>query len=228
MNLLNIGNTHSTLGIWQNQRFERVVSIPTPELTAQWIGGGETFAASVVPEAAARIAGENIHFIDARNCNKSIDFSCVDSAKLGADRVANAFALARFFATPALVIDCGTAITFEILDAQRRFYSGAIAPGRKLMRQALNTGTAQLPELPFYPDAPENFGNDTIGNLRFGIDRGIIGMVRELLAKTVAAIPVKNIVVTGGDDAFFLPELPGAQPAPENFTLYGILYAAEK
>ncbi len=228
MNLLNIGNTHSTLGIWQNQRFERVVSISTAEITPQWLGGGETWVASVVPEVSARIARSDVHFIDALHCNKSIDFSGVDAAKLGADRVANAFALAHFFETPALVIDCGTAITFEILDAQRRFYSGAIAPGRKLMRQALNTGTAQLPELPFYPDAPNDFGNDTTGNLRFGIDRGIVGMVKELLAKTKARIPVKNVVVTGGDAAFFLPELPDAKPAPENFTLYGILYAAEK
>ncbi len=228
MNLLNIGNTHSTLGVWQNHTLERVVSIPTGELTPEWLGDGETLAACVVPPAAARIAGKNVRFIDALHCAKSIDFSRVDAAKLGADRVANAFALAKFFPLPALVIDCGTAITFEILDEKRRFYSGAIAPGRKLMRRSLHVGTAQLPEIPLVDAPPETFGNDTIGNLLFGIDRGIVGLVKELLAKTLNDIPAGHIVLTGGDAAFFLPELPGAEAAPPNFTLYGILEAAEK
>ncbi|MCQ2378629.1 MAG: type III pantothenate kinase [Victivallaceae bacterium] len=225
MNVLNIGNTHSTLGIWEKERFTGIETVATAELTPALLKPGPTVAASVVPDATRRLAGCGVEFIDALHGAKTVDFGGVDAAALGADRVANAFAMRHFFGC-GVAVDCGTAITFDIVDKSGRFYSGGIAPGRRLMRRALKDGTGLLPEIRMSDTAPLDFGADTVSNIRFGVDRGIIGMVKELLACVQKCVPSETVVFTGGDAAFFLPEFPGCSAAPENFTLYGILLAA--
>ena len=130
LTLLNIGNTHAQPAIWHDGYLELLPRIPTSELT--WERLPQEYpvaAASVVPKASARLAGHGIYFLSAYDCGGLIDFSRVDPTTLGADRVANAIAAAEFYPLPALVVDCGTAITIEIVDERRRFLGGAIAPG---------------------------------------------------------------------------------------------------
>ena len=228
---LNIGNTYSSAALWNGQGFELLPRFRTAELTADSFPPGiPIIAATVVPSVKERLAGRKIHYIDAQTCGKLIDFTKVDCGTLGADRVANAIALAAFHKLPAIAIDCGTAITLEVVDANRVFRGGAIAPGRMVMRQALAAKTAQLPEISFSDELPEQIGNGTVESIRFGIDRGAVGLVRELVeaaARSFGGLAAVTTVVTGGDAHFFAAALPFLQLEPEQFTLHGIRLAGE-
>ena len=224
MILLDIGNTHTRIAESRGEAVEILRTVPTAELAAGMIPPGEVAAASVAPWAAERLRSRRIAYIGAGNCRNLIDFSLVAAETLGADRVANAVAAAEYYPLPVLVVDCGSAITFELVDARRRFLGGAIAPGRMLMRRALRSGTAQLPDVPLTPDVPERPGGSTADAIRFGVDRGAAGLLKALIeaaARSFRCAP--TVVLTGGDAPFFHAALPETTRAPEDFTLHGIL-----
>ena len=229
--ILNIGNTYSRAALWNGNRFELLPAIETARFDPRRLpAGASVVAATVVPEVKTRPGAEKIRFVDARNCGHFVDFTQVDSSTLGADRVANAIALAEFHELPAIAVDCGTAITLEIVDAQRVFRGGAIAPGRRLMRRALAQGTAQLPEIPFSTELPKFVGNGTAESIRFGVDRGAVGLVRELVeaaAEPYGGIGSIRLIATGGDAPYFTAALRFLELAPEEFTLHGIRLAGE-
>ena len=226
MILLDIGNTHTRIAESRGEAVEILRTVPTAELAAGMIPPGEVAAASVAPWAAERLRSRRIAYIGAGNCRNLIDFSLVAAETLGADRVANAVAAAEYYPLPVLVVDCGSAITFELVDARRRFLGGAILPGRLLMRKALNTGTAQLPEIPLADAPPERPGRNTAEAIRLGVDGGAIGMVREVCRRLTAAVEVRSVVLAGGDAGFFAPHFPEWRLAPVEFTLQGIRLAA--
>ena len=231
MVILNIGNTFSRAALWDGEALRLQPHVGTGELTCEVLPGEvPVIAATVVPEAKERLAGRDIRFIDARNCGTRIDFTQVDTSTLGADRVANAIALAEFYPLPGIVVDCGTAITLEVVDGERIFRGGAIAPGRRLMRHALAFGTAQLPEVALSEEFPDHAGNGTVESICLGIDRGAVGLVRELvetLSRPYGGVEKMTVLATGGDAPYFAKALPFLELAPEEFTLQGIRLAGE-
>ena len=138
--LCNIGNTHTTACFWDGKTMRELFSVPTGEFKPQMLPADISVAAASVVPAVRKLISEvrsDVFWVSSSSCGSVLDFSMVDASTLGADRVANAAALTEFFPLPALVLDCGTAITIEIVDEKRRFRGGAIAPGRTLMRKAL-------------------------------------------------------------------------------------------
>ena len=228
MILLDIGNTHTRIAESRGDAVGILRIVPTAKLRAELIPAGEVAAASVAPWAAERLQSRKIDFIGAANCRNRIDFSLVASETLGADRVANAVAAAEFYPLPVLVVDCGSAITFELVDAHRRFLGGAILPGRMLMRKALNTETAQLPEVPLADAPPEHPGRNTVEAIRLGVDGGAVGMVREVAGRLSSGIELASVVLTGGDARFFAPHFPDWSVAAPEFTLQGIRLASSR
>jgi type III pantothenate kinase len=226
MTLLDIGNTFTRIVSGENSRV-----VPTAGLSAADIPGGKAAACCVVPAVKERLKECDIFWLTSANAGNFVDFTCVDTSTLGADRVANAVALAAEYPLPAVCVDCGTAVTLEVVDKNRVFRGGAIAPGRKLMRNALSAGTAQLPEVPLFSEFPVTVGVDTQSSIAFGIDRGIIGLVRELIDGAAAQYGNDGkitVVFTGGDAAWFSAHFPGSFTAPADFTLRGLLKVTEK
>lgn len=229
MILLDIGNTHTRIARSDGPAIRILRTLPTAELAPELLPGGERVAAaSVVPEAAARLKPLAVEFVTAANCGGLLDFSGVDGSTLGADRAANAIAAAESYELPALVVDCGSAITCELVDDRRRFLGGAIAPGRKLQRRALHAGTAQLPEIALAQIVPTAPGKNTAEAISVGVDAGAVGMVRELAGIMGKAVKLRSIILAGGDAAFFASAFPEWIVAPEDFTLRGVRLAAEK
>ena len=237
--LLNIGNTHTQWLITPQNRFDCLSSGRVA--TGDWqqdlslLPPGESdcavWAACVVPQARKVLAESGVYadlsWIDSKSAEVcGLDFSLVDTSTLGADRIANAAALLEY-PLPAVNFDCGTAITMEIVDAEKRFAGGAIMPGRKLMRQSLFKGTAALPEIPLSNEIPQHPGTNTLQAMTLGIDRGAVGMVREMLA----VLQEKNMltaVVSGGDAPFFQQAISGLTDGGKFFTLRGIYLIARQ
>ena len=219
--ILDIGNTFTVAADWDGGRFLNLRRLPTRELE-NFVPSGPLVAACVCPAAKKYFPASGTVFISALNQQSKVDFSPVDCSTLGADRVANAIAAAEFHSLPAAVIDCGTAVTLEVVDSAFRFVGGAIAPGRKLLRKALANGTAQLPNIPLAGDIPSDIGCNTADAIRFGVDTGIIGTVKEWLQIIKKSYPQLTVILTGGDAGFLAPAFPEAIVADEYFTLHGI------
>lgn len=119
---------------------------------------------------------------------------------LGADRIAAAVGGWLLFEPrkAVIVIDAGTALTYEAVTADGRYLGGAIAPGPRLLVDSLNRGTAQLPAVPFdVPEAP--IGSDTTSALQAGIVLGFLDGVRGMLTRLRAELGHDAAVVaTGG------------------------------
>ena len=235
--LLNIGNTHIQVAVLTKRGPELLVRYDTPEIrplemlpvldamTTPW----NAWAISVVPPVRLSLEqryGRRVRFLTPGDFPQ-LDFSPVDTSTLGLDRIANAAAARSLTNSAVIVLDCGTAITTEALDSQGRFRGGAILPGRMLQRKALAAYTAQLPLIPLGQDAPAALGCRTTEAIAAGIDLGIVGAVRELMAATRREIESADcpVLTTGGDAPFFTRHLPELTPAQELFTLRGIAVA---
>lgn len=119
----------------------------------------------------------------------------------GADRIANASAAAYLYKLPAIVIDLGTATTFDIVDENKNFIGGIIAPGLKIQAKSLSQFTSKLPKLKI--EAPEEIiGKDTVNAMLSGIVRGHACMVEGMIKKCEKSLGKKaTIIATGGYSA---------------------------
>jgi type III pantothenate kinase len=121
-------------------------------------------------------------------------------ASIGADRLANAAAVADLYGCPAIVVDFGTAVTFDVVSGRRAYVGGVIAPGLEAMTNFLFQRTALLPKLSL-KEPRHAVGKSTIEAMRAGAVFGYRGLVREILARIKAEqFPRKKVVVvaTGG------------------------------
>lgn len=146
----------------------------------------------------------------------------LDISTTGADRMANAGALLAG-KLPAVSIDFGTAITFEVVEEDGNFTGGAILPGRKLLRHALHDHTALLPLIPLVKkqeELPERAGKNTVEAMMLGTDLACIGAVREVLDFLTEDLKRKSpgktvrVCACGGDCDFFLEAMPHLEKTP--------------
>ncbi len=152
---------------------------------------------------------------------------------LGADRLAAAAAGWVLFGSAnhdrsVVVIDAGTAVTYEIIERPGRYVGGAIAPGPDLLQAALHHGTAQLPSIPLVlPDRV--IGRSTREAIQSGVMYGFVDAVRGMLVRIgdqLGEIPLT--VATGGWSTVLKAHLPEIQHAEPDLVLHGIRILMEE
>ncbi len=129
-----------------------------------------------------------------------IEIDVKEPASLGADRAVNTIAAHALYSGDLIVIDFGTATTFEVVDYTGAYKGGIICPGINLSLDALVTAAAKLPRIAIEaPDDVSVIGRDTVSQMHIGIYWGYVGMLEGLVARIKAEIgrPVK-VVATGG------------------------------
>lgn len=222
--LIDIGNTNTRYGLMENGVLKNCADHPTSDIENLFIPDDIPVAgASVVPYAAKKIKNRNIFWITYKH-KSGIDLSLVEAEKLGADRIANLVALTEIATLPAFIIDCGTAITGELLSKNKVFLGGPIAPGRLLQRKNLHSYTAQLPFVPIHNTNTEDFGRNTKDAIMMGTDLGVIGAVKEFIsaAKRILKTEEVDIFIGGGDSKILIDNIPNVKKAPDDITLRGI------
>jgi len=118
--------------------------------------------------------------------------------EVGADRVVNAVAARRKYALPAIVVDFGTATTFDVIDAEGNYCGGVIAPGINLSVEALHMAAAKLPRIAIARPA-RIIGKTTISAMQSGVYWGYIGLIEGLIERIVGEFGHKmTIIATGG------------------------------
>ena len=142
---------------------------------------------------------------------------------IGPDRLANAIALAHMHGAPGIVIDFGTAVTFDILSADKCYIGGVIAPGLRLMTDYLHERTALLPSVDLRE--PETaIGQSTEGAIVAGAAIGYRGMVKGILEalKKELSGQETHIVATGGDAEWIISGMGERIITDPDLTLHGL------
>jgi type III pantothenate kinase len=142
---------------------------------------------------------------------------------IGADRLANAVALAHLHGAPGIVIDFGTAVTFDIVSAKKEYIGGVIAPGLRLMTDYLHERTALLPRVQLR-EPPCAVGQSTEGAILAGAAIGYRGMIAGLLDAVRREMKVRKacVVATGGDAAWIIAGMGGKVVVDPDLTLHGL------
>lgn len=119
-------------------------------------------------------------------------------SEVGADRIVNAIAVSKLYSAPAIVIDMGTATTFDIINKDKEFIGGIITPGMKIQMQALSEYTSKLPLIEIEP-VEKIIGTNTKKAILSGVVRGHACLIEGLLEKCKIELQQKAITIaTGG------------------------------
>jgi type III pantothenate kinase len=144
--------------------------------------------------------------------------------KLGIDRVVNILAALRKNYPPFLVIDVGTAVTFDLVNSRGEFVGGVIAPGLEILREGLNTKTAQLPLIKTSQShLPPVIGRSTVHCLQSGLAYGFLGMVKEIIRQIKKEFGHSLLTIaTGGGGEFVFQHLKEVKKYDPTLILEGL------
>lgn len=117
--------------------------------------------------------------------------------ELGADRLCDAVAAFARYGGPCVVIDFGTAVTWEVVSASGEYLGGAIAPGPGVTAEALASRTAKLPRVALAPP-PRVIGKGTVDSIQSGLFYGYLGLVEGVTRRIVGEVGEAVVVATGG------------------------------
>jgi len=238
--LLDIGNTNTHLGLADGCRVLRQGNLPTGAWFAgmaraglkRFVGRAKVQGAvlcSVVPRATPR-AREAVRQLWKQPCLElsartlrglGIDYPRPDT--IGADRLANALAARHRFGVPVVVVDFGTAVTFDVVDQHGNYVGGIIAPGLAAMTDYLHEKTALLPRIRIR-EVTRVIGRSTTEAMLVGAVHGYRGLVRGLLGELKRALHVRRlpVVATGGYAGLIAAGLPEIDAVDPLLTLEGL------
>ncbi len=142
---------------------------------------------------------------------------------IGPDRLANAVAARKRFGAPVVVVDFGTAVTFDVINRAGNYAGGIIAPGLAAMTDYLHEKTALLPRITIR-EIKTTIGKSTEQAMLIGAVHGYRGLVRELIAELKRELRVKKlpVVATGGYAKLITAKLPEISAVEPDLTLEGL------
>lgn len=148
---------------------------------------------------------------------------CMDNPReVGADRIVNAVAAHQLYGRPVIVIDFGTATTFDVVSEEGDYLGGAIAPGIAISTEALFTRTAALPRVELI-SPKQAIGRNTVAAMQSGIVFGYVGLIEGIVSRIQQELASKaKVVATGGYAQLLAQETPLIEVVNPDLTLIGL------
>jgi len=237
--LIDISNSFTKLAFASSKRVARTRRVPTRELTSGYLKSvlkerrpKTIVISSVVPDRnkaiKAAASGIRLLWLSAK-INLGVGVEYPEPETIGADRLANAAAVTVLCGYPAVVVDFGTAVTFDVVSEDKKYIGGVIAPGLEAMTSFLYQRTALLPKLSL-KEPRQAVGKSTGGAMMAGAVYGYRGLVREILQRIKAErFPRQKmkVVATGGYADLIARQLPEIGSVHPNLTLEGLRIVGE-
>ena len=156
-----------------------------------------------------------------------LNIRCDDAREVGADRIVNCVSAIVGYGdgNPMIVVDFGTATTFNIISANNEFIGGVIAPGIKGSLDSLVNGTAKLPRVEI--EAPNSIiAKNTVTNMQAGIVFGFAGLTEYIVKRIKKELKAPNVktIATGGFSNVISKEIEGIDVVDKLLTLKGLKY----
>ena len=196
---------------------------------------GDAIICSVVPNVMHSLRGGLVKYfhitpiIVEAGIKTGIRIVTPNPQQIGADRIVDAVGAYEIYGGPVLVIDFGTATTYDFVDESGAFLGGITAPGIRISAKALSEDAAKLPEIEI--KKPESIlGKDTITSMQAGIVYGQIGQTEYIFNKVKEEVGLENVktVVTGGLGRIIANETTCIDIYDPNLTLKGIYRVYKK
>ena len=249
---LDVGNTNMTGGVFKEDEivatFRMTTKIPRTSdeygmvlfnlLSQNQINPSEiedAIICSVVPDVMHSLASAMIKYLDIKpiivgpDIETGLRIDLPNPKQVGADRIVDAVAAYELYGGPVLVMDYGTATTYDLVNAEGVFVGGITAPGIAISAKALWEDAAKLPKIEIAK--PEHvIGNDTISSMQSGLVYGQIGQAEYLIRKVKEESSLENIkvVATGGLGRIISEGTNAIDIYDANLTLKGIYLVYKK
>ncbi|HYM79949.1 MAG TPA: type III pantothenate kinase [Candidatus Limnocylindria bacterium] len=237
---VDVGNSETVVGLMRGREVVRAWRLTSGRMTSDEVGlqlnalfdaGSARRGAvlcSVAPsltlawaEALERVTGSPPVEINVTTA-KSLPIRYHDRSAVGADRIANAVAARRLYGTPAIVVDLGTATTFDCVSLQGAYLGGAIAPGVVSSSEELFRRAARLPRVELRRPA-RALGRSTEESLQAGVLWGAAGQVDALVRRLALEMKgTPHVIATGGLAKLIAPECETINRVDEHLTLKGM------
>lgn len=249
---VDVGNTNVTLGLWRGDQLviswrARTVRDKMPDeygvlvrsflegagLSFQEIGG--VAIGSVVPPLTGTFVELSRRYMEidplvvTHTTDTGVPLHVDQPQQVGADRIVNAAAIVAKGTYPAIVVDFGTATTFDIVDRSGAYIGGAISPGIGIAHDALVIHAARLHQIDLMPP-PRPIGTNTIHAMQSGIFWGYVALVEGLLVRLKADMGDPHIAVigTGGLAPLFKQHTDALDVIAPDLTLEGLRIIHER
>lgn len=181
---------------------------------------------STVAEMTRRYFSTDAVFVTAANAGIPVLYD--EPSDVGADRIVDAVAVIERYRTPAVIVDLGTATTFDVITRKGEYQGGLIAPGIEVSAAALVERAARLPRIDIRKPK-QLVGQSTIGSLESGFFWGYVSLVDGLVERVVAELgPDTMVIGTGGMAHFIREESRYIDTVDPNLTLDGLHIVARR
>ncbi|MBI4707169.1 MAG: type III pantothenate kinase [Candidatus Omnitrophica bacterium] len=232
---IDIGNTNITFGLFKQNKLVKVFNIPTKSYNIGIfkkklgkLGFSDTIICSVVPKITRVLAHDLRGIVNTRALVVGQDImvpikNCYRKPKqVGQDRLVNAYAGVKLYGKPLVVVDFGTAVTFDVISNKGEYLGGMIIPGLGVSLDALSKYTALLPKVRLEP--PKEFiGRDTKSSILSGVVYGYAALCDDLSARIKSKIGTKaKVIGTGGNVALIGKYCKSLDRVNKNLTLLGL------
>lgn len=242
--VVDIGNTNIVAGIFRGENLEcswRISTDPGRTVDEYAVLFSQLFSwnkispdriesiviSSVVPplndvflELCQKCFGQLPIFVDPAG-QELLDIQYEPISDVGADRIVNALAALDLVTPPLIVVDFGTATTFDAVDRSSVYVGGVIAPGIGISAEALFQRASRLPRIEVH--RPRSvIGRSTIESMQSGLYFGYIGLVDGVIARMRSELGSAQVIATGGLATFIASESQYIQRTEKNLTLMGL------
>jgi type III pantothenate kinase len=243
---INANNTNTVFAVYEGERLRGIWRCATdPKRTADeyvvWLTQLMTFEGLTRSDVSAAILSSvvpatifNLKTLCRRyfacdplvvgeaKCRLGIKVLIDRPEEAGADRLVNAVAGKDRYETPLIIVDLGTATTFDILDKDGNYVGGVIAPGINLSLRALEMAAAKLPHIAI-ERPPRIIGKSTVPAMQSGLFWGYVGLIEGLAARIREEFGAPmHVVATGGLAPLFAGSTPVVEHIDPDLTLWGL------
>jgi len=220
---VDVGNTHMVFGLyrqgelqmdwrlssqremtsdelaWQLYGLFTRINFPVADIDGIMIASVVPHLDQVLADACEQVCQQQAAFVGSAEVKTGMALDYKNPREVGADRIVNAVAAREAYGAPVIVLDCGTATTFDVVAPNGHYAGGLIVPGLEVSLQALSKRAARLPEVSFAP-ADTLIGRDTVTSMQAGVYwsnvDGLSGIVRRLRA--LPGYADAPVIATGG------------------------------
>jgi len=229
--ILDFGNTLQKAAVFENNQLISIDILDKPETGTleKWFSENGTFDSSILssviehPQDIHELLLSKTRFIELDEFTHLPFINHYQSPEtLGKDRIAAvAGAIAQFPGKDVLVVDAGTAITFDIVTGGKDYFGGAISPGIDIRFRALHTFTGKLPLVEGLTQ-PDLIGRTTEGTILSGVLNGVFAEFSGIVERYRLTYPELIVILTGGDHKYFDNKLKNNIFALPNLVLEGL------
>jgi len=249
--VMDLGNTQTTVALFQGEKLAHSWRLSTARhrTTDEWGALMQSLfslhgvaaadvrgvaVSSVVPSADWPLRDMCRRYFDreplfvAPGIRTGLQIVYDNPSEVGADRIATAVAAVARYEVPAIVVDFGTATTFDMLDESGNYLGGVIAPGLGISAEALFERAAKLPKVEIVKPR-KVIGKSTVVAMQSGLYWGYVGLVEGILQRMRREFgPVKTVVATGGLAPLLAKDCPSVSAVDENLILDGLRILYER